>query len=73
MDCDSGKWRENFVQCGVSQIHMVYAEPQVEAALQILSLGGCALILGADWMWCHDSVTFSCKQGMVSIMQGEKR
>ena len=43
---------------------------QVE--FKISSLRGCDMNLGADWIWIHDHVTFSHKQGMVTIFHKGK-
>lgn len=43
------------------------------ADLKVLQLGGCDVILGANWMWEHSPITFGLKNDKITIWKGEKR
>lgn len=53
--CDNFKWQ---IQ-GVTFTHN----------FRIINLGGCDLILGADWMWEHSPVSINLKENKLSVLK----
>lgn len=44
-----------------------------ETDLRVIKLGGCDMILGADWMWEHNPITFDLKKDSITVIKGRKR
>ncbi|KAI3461905.1 hypothetical protein Pfo_018568 [Paulownia fortunei] len=44
-----------------------------EAELRVIPLGGCDVILGADWMWTFSPVTFEYKEGKFILCKNGRK
>lgn len=45
----------------------------LDAELRVISLGGCDIILGHDWMWKYDLVTFALKKNCLIVTKAGKQ